>query len=271
MSEENKIIQSSVLGSGTTQIGVQNNYNINNSGITPVQAAEIATKLFLDNFPKLQEAAMNEARRRADEFCKELIGKMQKQDNVNYSAFTEPDVQFVLNKVQQEYARFGTEKLKDLLSDIIVNRINYNDDYFMKIILDEAIEIAKYLTDAHLNYLSLIFLCKQIIFHDIKTINDLEKHCIEICSGLPVPESIVQSVPFLNMMRLLTISLGLPVQVYSKRYGLNASEVEKILPNAMKTIPGDYVLSPVGVVIAIINIQKKMGLKIDFQGALKPY
>ena len=196
MSEENKIIQSSVLGYGTTQIGEQNNYIIDNSGITPVQAAEIATKLFLDNFPKLQKAAMNEARRRADEFCRELIGKLQKQDNVNYSAFTDPDVQFNLNKAQQEYARFGTKQLKDLLSDIIVNRINYNDDYFMKIILDEAIEIAKHLTDAHLNYLSLIFLCKQIIFHDIKTINDLEKHCIEICSGLPVPESIVQSVPF---------------------------------------------------------------------------
>ena len=73
------------------------------------------------------------------------------------------------------------------------------------------------------------------------------------------------------MMRLLTISLGLPAQVYSKRYGLNASEVERNLPNAMKTIPGDYVLSPVGIVIAIINIKKKMGLKIDFQGALKPY
>lgn len=271
MSEENKIIQSSVLGSCTTQIGEQNNYIINNSSITPLQVAEIATKLFLDNFPKLQEAAMNEARRRADEFCKELIGKMQKQGNLNYSAFTEPDVQFVLNKAQQEYARFGTEQLKDLLSDIIINRINYNDDYYIKIILDEAIEIAKYLTDAHLNYLSLIFLCKQIIFHDIKTINDLEKKCIKICSNLPVPESIVQSVPFLYMMRLLTINLGLPAQVFSKRYGLNVSEVEKIIPNIVKTIPGDYAVSPVGIVIAIINVQKKMGLKIDFQGALKPY
>ncbi len=214
---------------------------------------------------------MNEARRRVDDFCKELIGKLQKQDNVNYSAFTEPDVQFVLNKAQQEYARFGTEQLKDLLSDIIVNRINYNDDYYIKIILDEAIDIAKYLTDSHLNYLSLILLCKQIIFHDIKTINDLEKKCIKICSSLPVPESIVQSVPFLNMMRLLTINLGLPAQVFSKHYDLNESEIEKIIPNILKTIPSDYALSPVGIVIANINVQKKMGLKIDFQGALKPY
>ena len=48
MSEENKIIQSSVLGSCTTQIGEQNNYIINNSSITPLQVAEIATKLFLE-------------------------------------------------------------------------------------------------------------------------------------------------------------------------------------------------------------------------------
>ena len=43
VSEENKIIQSSVLGSGTTQIGAQNNYIINNSGITPEKAVEITT------------------------------------------------------------------------------------------------------------------------------------------------------------------------------------------------------------------------------------
>ena len=271
MSEENKIIQSSVLGSGTTQIGEQNNYNINNSGITPVQAAEIATKLFLDNFPKLQEAAMNEARRRADEFCKELIRKLQKQDNVDYSAFIDPDVQFCLNKAQQEYARFGTEQLRDLLSDIIVKRINYNNDSYMKIIFDEAIEVAKFLSNAHLNYLSLIFLCKHVIFPGIKTIDDLEKHCLNICSSLPIPENIEQSISFLNMMRLFTIGIGTPAENYSKKYHLKESDVKKILPKEMNSITFDYGLTPVGIAIAIINIHNKTNLKLDYKIWLKPY
>ena len=78
-----------------------------------------------------------------------------------------PDIQYILNKSHQEYARFGTQTLHDLLSDLIVNRINYDNDYYMKILLDEAVEIVKSLSEVHLNYLSLIFLCKETRMNSI--------------------------------------------------------------------------------------------------------
>lgn len=53
MSNETKIIQKAAIGSDTTQIGSQNNYY----GITAEKASELAIKLFMDNFPKLQEDA----------------------------------------------------------------------------------------------------------------------------------------------------------------------------------------------------------------------
>ena len=176
-----------------------------------------------------------------------------------------PDIQYILNKSHQEYARFGTQTLHDLLSDLIVNRINYDNDYYMKILLDEAVEIVKSLSEVHLNYLSLIFLCKEIRMNSINSIDLLKEHCEYICSKMPITNGIESSVPFLYMLRLLTISLGNADEVYAKRYNLDIGKVKEILPLAMNSIPGDYSLTPVGIIIAIINIHNKTNLNLDFK------
>lgn len=268
MSEEIKVVQNSVLGYDTKQIAEQNNYY---SGMSPEQAAELTIKLFLENFPKLREEAMIEARKRAEELCKEIFEKLKEQDKVQYSAFVDPYVQFALNRAQQEYARFGTDELRDLLSNIIVNRINYNDDEYMKIIFDEAIEVAKLLKDIHLNYLSLIFLCKQVKFNHIDTIEKLKEHCLYICSKLPVPNDVIKSIPFLNVNRLLILLLGGPEDFYSNHYSFRKEEIKEILPAMMNSIHGNYGLSPIGIVIAIININKKTNFKLDFKIWLTQY
>lgn len=266
MSNETRIVQKAALGSDTIQIGNQNNYY----GITPEKASELAIKLFMDNFPKLQEDAKRVAKERAEELCKNIITNLEKQGKNDFSEFSDPDMQFILNKSQQEYARFGTDTLRELLCEIIINRINYNSDYYMKIILDEAVDVVKSLSVVHLNYLSLIFLCKQVKMSNINSIEALKDHCEYICSKLPVPDNIGNCVPFLNMLGLFTISLGNASQVYSKCYGLELEKVKEILPSMMYSIPGDYMLSPIGIVIAIINAQNKTDFSLDFKIWIKP-
>lgn len=261
MSDETKIIQKAALGSDTTQIGEQNNYY----GMTAEEASNLAIKLFMDNFPRLQEEAKKIAKERAEELCKNIVDKLKKQGKTNFSEFSDPDIQYILNKSHQEYARFGTQTLHDLLSDLIVNRINYDNDYYMKILLDEAVEIVKSLSEVHLNYLSLIFLCKEIRMNSINSIDLLKEHCEYICSKMPITNGIESSVPFLYMLRLLTISLGNADEVYAKRYNLDIGKVKEILPLAMNSIPADYSLTPVGIIIAIINIRNKTNLNLDFK------
>ena len=261
MSDETKIIQKAALGSDTTQIGEQNNYY----GMTAEEASNLAIKLFMDNFPRLQEEAKKIAKERAEELCKNIVDKLKKQGKTNFSEFSDPDIQYILNKSHQEYARFGTQTLHDLLSDLIVNRINYDNDYYMKILLDEAVEIVKSLSEVHLNYLSLIFLCKQTKMNGINSIESLTEHCEYICAKMPVTNGIESSIPFLHMLRLLTISLGSAAEVYSKQYNLDIDKVKEILPLAMNSIPGDYSLTPVGIIIAIINIHNKTNLNLDFK------
>lgn len=72
MSDETKIIQKAALGSDTTQIGEQNNYY----GMTAEEASNLAIKLFMDNFPRLQEEAKKIAKERAEELCKNIVDKL---------------------------------------------------------------------------------------------------------------------------------------------------------------------------------------------------
>lgn len=260
-----QITQKASRGSQTTQVAEQNNYY----GMTAEQASQIAINLFIDNFPKLQEDAKRIARERADEFCKKVIGELVGQGKNDFSEFSDPDMQFVLNKSQQEYARFGTQNLLELLSDIVVNRANYNNDQYMKILLDEAVEIAKSLTTAHLNYLSLIFFCKHVKFSEITSIDKLDEHLKYICKVLPIPLDIVVSCSFLNMMRLLDLHLIEADQCYAEAYGFEKKLVQEILPEEIKNIPDDYALSPVGIVLAIINAHSKTRYKFRFETWIK--
>ena len=100
MSDETKIIQKAALGSDTTQIGEQNNYY----GMTAEEASNLAIKLFMDNFPRLQEEAKKIAKERAEELCKNIVDKLKKQGKTNFSEFSDPDIQYILNKSHQENA-----------------------------------------------------------------------------------------------------------------------------------------------------------------------
>lgn len=259
MSENIHITQKAAIGSNTNQIATQNNYY----GLSAEDASKLAVQLFVDNFPKLQHEAASIARQRAEELCKSIVDKLLNQGLTDYSAFADPDMQFILNKAQIEYARFGSDELCSLLSSIIANRVNYNADNYMKFVLDEAIESAKLLSEAHLNYLSLIFICKQVPFEGIDTIEDLKKHCEYICSRFPTPDNIIVSFPHLNMLNLFSLDLGSAEDVYSRRYGFDKDEIKKIVPFAMTKVPGDYSLSPVGIVLAIINIRNKTPYDLD--------
>lgn len=261
-----EITQKASIDSQATQVGIQNNIN----GISAQSAIQITINLFLDNFPKLQEEDKNVAKERAKELCEEIINKLSIQGKNDFSEFLDPDMQFVLNKAQQAYARMGTKDLLELLSNIVVHRTNYNSNQYMKILLDESVEIAKSLLPAHLNYLSLIFFCKHVKFSEINSIEGLKQHFEYICSKCPVPDNIHFSYHFLQVMRLLILKLGKAVDYCTQNYGFEEDAVQKILPEMLESIPADCGLSPIGIILAIINANNKTNYKFNFENWIKP-
>lgn len=235
---------------GATNIGIQNIHN----GMSPEAAAQITIKLFMDNFPKLEEIARQTAQKRAEELCGEIMSRLARSEKPDFAAFADPDVQYVLYEAQKEYARMGTRGMLDILASVVTERINHNDESDgVKAIFDEAVRAIKFLKKDHLNYLSLTFICKSITFEEIKTLDDLQKHCNKLAELYPVPSNIAQTIPVLLMCNLLKIGIGDAADIYAKKYDLAENDIKAVLPASLKNIPGDYSVNPVGGVLAIIN------------------
>lgn len=260
MTESIEINQKAAIGSETTQIAIQNNY----SGLTPSEACDLATKLFYDNFPRLQECAMQVTEQRIKEFMDEVAKKLQQNNVVDMTPLADPDVQYSLFEAQKSYARFGTAEMLSILSDLISNRVQCNnDDVHIKVSVDSAIEIAGLLSQNDLDYLSFIFLVKQVKFSSIKTFDELKTHILhfeKIFSGVSK-----LAVPYLDSLKCLKIQLGSPAEMYSDLYGFDKNEIENVLPALFDEVSGDHGTSPIGTVLAIVNAEKKTPHKFSLK------
>ena len=259
MADNITITQKAAIGSDTTQIGTQNN---NYYGLTPAEASQMAVDLFMNNFPKLQEAAMKTVWERVDEIIKEIVSQIEAKYAGNYSAFSKPDMQYILVEAEKGYARKGTPELCSILSSLIADRTACPENSYLEMVLDKAIEIAPSLLPHHLDYLTLIFLYKSVRFGDISTLDDLKNLYCEIDATFHAPSNL-NAISYFNMLGLLTISLGEGDEILSKTYGFNRQEVAQILPSEYTMIPGDYGLTPVGIILAIFNAHSKWNRKFN--------
>lgn len=251
MYEEYIVEQNINRHSSGSNIGVQNIYN----GISPEKAIEITNKLFFDNFPKLQAQALEVVNQRMDEFQKELFEKLSQNPKINYSVFTDPDMQYILYDAEVNYARFGTEQLLNNLSSLIQARIEHNENDYLKIIIDSAIKVVGQLSIEQIDYLTVTFLLKNVRYYQIKNLSDLKNHYTYILSIFNNINN--QGISLLLSNGCLEIHLGNVYERDAKQYGFDKQEVEEIMPQEFKKISGDYSTSDIGTVIAIINAEKK--------------
>ena len=255
MSNDNNVTnieQKSSFGSETTQIATQNNYY----GMTPEEACEMAMDLFQKNFPVLQQKAIDTAKERAEELVKSVIDKLEKDNVRDYSPFSDPDVQYIFLEAQKSYARFGSEEKLTLISTLLSHRvIDNNEDLTYKVLLDKAIEITPLLTEEQTDYLSLLFLTTKV---KLKMTNDLDQldRTLKYISRV-FCKSNRETYAYLNTLGCLQMALINICSVISKIYGFKEEEVEKICPDNIKKLTGDYTTSPVGSLIAMINIENK--------------
>lgn len=256
MPEGMVIDQRATMGSNVTQIAVQNN------GMQPQEACQLAINLFMDNFPKLQQIAADTAQKRVEEFCRTTIEKLQHANVRDYSAFSDPDVQYVLFDAQKNYARFGTEQMLGTLTDLVANRVTNNDDFILKVTIDKAISIASMLTPSQLDFLSLLFLCTRVHLSGINTLEQLEKHLKRLCDIFRTKTSEV-NISYLNMLGCVQIALPKPVKVLAQTYGLQEADVNRICPRQIKDLATDYGISNVGIMLAITNAEQKTSFTFD--------
>ena len=239
-----------------TQVGIQYNYN----GLSPEEACKLATNLFLENFPKLQEEASKIIKERVDKLMHKVVENIYKKNIKDLSPFKDPDVQYTLIEAQKNYSRFNNSI--DLLAELIVNRIECNDDdTILKVATDNAIKIVPLLSQKELNYLSLLFLLKEVRFTNINNIEELKKH-FELLNNT-FPNVSQSSQNYLVSLSCLQIGIVDIAETYSSLYKLGLNDVKKIVPDTFKELDGDYITTHTGKIIAIINAEKLMNTKFD--------
>lgn len=269
-------------GSHNLQIGQQNNNEIDNSinniefnvdnssnaiisntytdnhlhiGISPDKACEMAMKLFWDNFPKLQQQAMERVEQLIKEFCDTTIKKLAKEGISDLSAFSTPDMQYILVEAQNSYARFANDELLSNLTDLIVERVRFDKNDYLKIVIDKAIQIIPSLTKNQIDTLTLLFYYKKVKFNFIKSLDELKKH-FNLCDSLFSTCS-TEGYSLLNSLGCLDLDLASVSQRISSGYTFDKKEIEEICPPNIKELHPDYSPSHMGIIIAIANSNGK--------------
>ena len=261
-------------GDNNTQIGEQTNIEsltVVNTGLSATEATKIAIDLFHENFPKLQQEAQKIIESRIEEFCNETVKKIVAKKGNDFSAFADPDMQYCLIEAQKDYARFGTTELRNSLANLIATRAIYDKDFKVKVVIDKAIQVAKYLTENELDLLSIIFYAKHVKFEYIdKSENKLEllKERLDVFSQF-FSNADKGDFGILSNFDCLQMLLGHSWEVLAKTYNMNKEEVKSICPKLFLNVPADYGLSYVGRVIAIMNVENKTGQTLSLETWLK--
>ena len=248
-------------GDNNTQIGeqtnIENKITVVNNGLSPSEASELAIKLFYDNFPKLQQIARDTASQRVEELSNKIIEELSNRNITDLNAFASPDVQYVLFEAQKSYARFGEREKLDILSKLVSDRIEIDeeDNTSMKIAIDKAVSVVGLLSTKQIDYLTLLFIATKVKFGHIKSIDDLKILFRQL--EILFPNVADVNCEMLDTLGCIQLHLNFWSKHYSKTYGFDENEVEKILPNVILNLNGDYSTSPVGTVIAIINAAQK--------------
>ncbi|QTC41528.1 hypothetical protein I7V34_21180 [Bacillus sp. V3] len=165
-------------GDYSTNVQAGNNVHLqqNKYGLSYSEVKEVALDIFDANFSKLALAAQEVAKKRAEEVTTAFLDELQQKAPEAMDSMKEPDMQYALLMAQKEYARTGDKNLSEVLVDILVERSKIQERSLLQIVLNESLEIVPKLTNVQLNTLSLIFIIKYSINHNVCSFDSLKSY-----------------------------------------------------------------------------------------------
>src|ERR1700737_3197250 len=112
--------------SGDSSINLQAGGDIH-VGPTYEQVREIAQLTFDANVLRMQGIAEDVMRSRGAELRNEFIGRLEAERPQDAAKAVTPDFQYALFDAQKAYARTGEPGLRDLLVDMLVDRVGRDE------------------------------------------------------------------------------------------------------------------------------------------------
>lgn len=138
---------------------------INNNELSVSDVKVIAESVFIENFPKLAENAKLETIKNKDEFIRTLINAIEDRlAPSKYSIFEKPDIQYILLESIITASRSNSKEKKEILSNLIIERINKDENEFSSIIYNEAIKSISLLTSDQIYILGKVYITTILIY-----------------------------------------------------------------------------------------------------------
>lgn len=133
------------------------------SGLSATDVVQLFEVLFQNQFPKIQEIAIEQAINNRRELEALVISDLHKNsERIIIDKFKDPDIQALLNDALTSAARKGKKSHPDLLSKLIVEKVSGGNSDLAEIILTEAVSVVPKLTKSQISVLCGVFVLNDV-------------------------------------------------------------------------------------------------------------
>ncbi|HBW1326749.1 LPO_1073/Vpar_1526 family protein [Klebsiella pneumoniae] len=147
------------IGDGSTAIQIAGNAQIGNTTTEVVTICELVVRA---QMASLKEDAYKLVNQRATEFGNQIASKLSRDlDDKLKEKLSDPDIQYSLNQAVIQVARKGFDEKSELLKELIVSKIETQEEDD-SIVIDHALELTSKLTTNDIKFLSFIYYLRSI-------------------------------------------------------------------------------------------------------------
>lgn len=266
-----------ITGDGSTAYQAKGDINI--KGMDYNNVKQVCLDLIHDNFPKLQDKAMQQVNANVVALADELKKEIEKRkESIDVEKFSEPDVQAALNDAVQGAAKKGRKADLNLLSNLVVSRLDKENSDLLDITIEEAVRLVPKLTKQHINFLSVKhFIASISIQVPNVTFSHLERFAAPVFGAFGNDCAIsIGNIQYLAGLGLLDFNLSFskdPYQVQYNSYKTLSENQEKFKEQVKDNAPslhrlieiynenkyGSCNLNSFGQVIALTNLGRVLG------------
>ncbi|OWJ91099.1 hypothetical protein B6S59_25340 [Pseudomonas sp. A46] len=160
-----------VQGEGTA---IQAGRDVHYHGLQVAEVREL-TEIFLERqLPALRAEAVKAMRENAQELVEKIVTRLATNPNVSQEAFAKPDAQVCFNEALKAGAEKGDQIDMDMLADMVVGRLESDDDPLIKLIYEDAVKVLPRLTAAHVAFLGYLTWMRTVTHTNMQTLQQFE-------------------------------------------------------------------------------------------------
>lgn len=270
------------VGENSTAIQAGGDVNI---GMKYTEVKDLVILLFEQNFPKLAESAAEKALQNIKEYIGNLENRLHEDANkVDFSKFSDPNIQYLLNSTIQNYARKGNSINMDFLMDAFLLVVNKESTSLLDIVSEQVIAVLPKMTKDCIDILTVVHYVYAIKIDALPSIEMSESYSKKVYDSLNSSEAYnSQTVSYLVSLGAFTHGVFArdPYKGVGNQYQEFSSEMEEnewketiqsncpYLSKLIELIQTRHLsafhLTPMGQLIALMNLKSILHMDIDYK------